>query len=45
MTSEVYQRPDTSYFREPPELQGQMDTGKSIQKLLPKQADMDILLK
>ena len=39
--SETYQRPDKSYFQEPPELQGLVSTGKLVQKLLPKQADVD----
>ena len=43
--SEMYQRTDKSYFQEPPELQSQVDTGKQVQKLLPKQADIDNILK
>ena len=34
--SEMYQRPDRSYFQEPPEFQGLVRTGKLVQKLLPK---------
>ena len=45
MISEVYQRPDKSYFQEPPELQSQLGTGKLVQTLLPKQADIDKILK
>ena len=29
--SEAYQRPDKSYFQEPPKLQIQLDTGKLVQ--------------
>ena len=43
--SETYQRPDKSYFQEPPELQGLASTGKLVQKILPKQADIDKTLK
>ena len=43
--SYVCQRPDKSYFQEPPELQSQVDTGKLVQKLVPKQADMDKVIK
>ena len=43
--SETYQRPDKSYFLEPPDLQGLVSTGKLVQKVLPKQADIDTLLK
>ena len=43
--SEIHQRPDKSYFQEPPELQGLVSTGKLVQKLLPKQADIDKILK
>ena len=41
----MYQRPDKSYFQEPPELQGLVSTGKLVQKFLPKQADIDKILK
>ena len=44
MISEIYQRPDKSYFQEPPELQSQVDMGKLVQKFLPKQADIDKIL-
>ena len=43
--SEIYQRPDKSYFQEPPELLGLVNTGKLVQKILPKQADIDKILK
>ena len=45
MTSEIYQRPDKSYFQEPPELQSQVDTGKLVQMFLLKQAVIDKMLK
>ena len=43
--SELYQRPDKSHFQEPCELQSQVDTGKLVQNFLPKQADLDKILK
>ena len=43
--SEIFQRSDKSYFREPPELQSQVDTGKPVQKFLQKQGDIDKILK
>ena len=36
MISETYQRPDKSYFQEPPELDGLINTGKLIWKFLLK---------
>ena len=39
--SETYQRPDKSYFQEPPEMQGLVSTGKSVQRFLPKQTYID----
>ena len=42
--SEMYERPDRSYFKEPSELKGLIDTTKSIQKFLPKQTDIDKIL-
>ena len=39
--SEMYQRPDKSYFQEPQELEGWINTGGHIQK----QADIDKMLK
>ena len=32
MISDTYQRPDKSYFQEPPELQGLVSRGKLVQK-------------
>ena len=43
--SEIYQRPDMSYFQEPPELQGLVRSGKLVQKFLSKQADIYKILK
>ena len=40
----MYQRPNRSYFWEPPELEGLMSTGKLVQMFLPKQADIDKIL-
>ena len=37
--------PDKSYFPEPPKLQNLVNTGKLVQKILPKQADIDKILK
>ena len=42
--SEIYERPDTSYIQEPPELKDLIDTTKLIQKFLPKQMDIDKIL-
>ena len=39
--SEMYQRPDRSYFQEPPEFKSLLGTGKLEQKFLPKQVDID----
>ena len=36
--SETYQRPNKSYFQEPPEFQGLVSIGKLGQKFQPKQA-------
>ena len=41
----MYQRPDRSYFQEPPELESLVSTGKLVQKFLPKQAEIDKILK
>ena len=41
----MYKRPDTSYFQEPQELESLINTGKLVQKFLPKQADIDKILK
>ena len=43
--SEMYQRPDRSYFQEPADLESLVSTGKLVQKVLPKQADIDNILK
>ena len=45
ITSEVYQRPDKSVFQEPQELNDLINTGDLIQKFLPKQTDIDKILK
>ena len=41
---EIYERPDTSYVKEPQELKNLIDTNKLIQKFLPKQTDIDKIL-
>ena len=43
--SAIYQRPDKSHFQEPPELQSLVNTGKLVQMFLPKQADINKILK
>ena len=43
--SEIYQRPDRNYFQEPKDLESLVDTSKIVQKFLPKQADIDKILK
>ena len=45
MISEIYQRPDKSCFQEPQELDSLINTGKLAQKFLPKQPDIDKILK
>ena len=35
--SETYQRPDKSYFQEPPELDSLINTGRLVQTFVPKQ--------
>ena len=42
--SEVYERPDKSYFQEPIELKDLIDTNNIIQQFLPKQTDIDQIL-
>ena len=42
--SEVYQRPDKSYFQELIELKDLIDTNNIIQQFLPKQTDIDKIL-
>ena len=39
------QRPDRSYFQEPPQLHSIIRTSKVVQKFLPKQVDIDKILK
>ena len=43
--SETYHRPDMSFFQEPHELESLVNTGNLVQKCLPKQADIDKILK
>ena len=43
--SEIYQRPHKSQLVDPPELTDLVDTEKIVQKYLPKQADIDKILK
>ena len=43
--SETYQRLNRSYFQEPPELESLISRGKLVQIFLPKQADIDKILK
>ena len=42
--SEMYERQDRSYFKEPSELKDLIDTTKLVQKFLPKQTDIDKIL-
>ena len=42
--SETYVRPDKSYVQEPYELNDLIDTTKLVQKILPKQTDIDKIL-
>ena len=42
--SEIYERPDKSYFQEPIELKDLIDTNNIIQRFLPKQTDIDKIL-
>ena len=39
------QRPDKTYFQEPHKLESLINTGNLVQKFLPKQADIDKILK
>ena len=41
----MYQRPDKNYFQEPKDLESLVDTSKIVQKFLPKQANIDKVLK
>ena len=43
--SEAYQIPDKSFIQELQELQSLVDTGNLVQKFLPKQANIDKILK
>ena len=43
--SKTYQRPDKSYCQEPKELENLVNTGRLVQKFLPKQADIDKIIK
>ena len=43
--SEFYKRPNKSYFQEPKHLESLVNTNRLVQKILPKQADIDELLK
>ena len=43
--SEAYQRPDKSFFQEPQKLNDLINIGNLIQNFLPKQADIDRILK
>ena len=42
--SEIYERPDKSYFQEPIKLTDRIDTRNIIQRFLPKQTDIDKIL-
>ena len=42
---EVYQRPDKSYFQEPKDLGSLINTHNLVQNFLPKQADINKILK
>ena len=42
---EAYQRPDKLFFCKPQELNSLVNTGRLVQKCLPKQADIDKILK
>ena len=43
--SKVYQRPDKSYFQESKELESLVNTSRLVQTFLPKQSDIDKILK
>ena len=42
--SEIYERPDTCYAQEPQELKDLINTTKVIQKISPKQTDIEKIL-
>ena len=41
----MYQKPDKPCFQEPQKLESLINTGRLVQKFLPKQADIDKILK
>ena len=43
--SETFQRLDKSFFQDPKELNDLINTGNLVQRILPKQADIDKILK
>ena len=43
--SKTFQRPDKSSFQDPKDLKDLIDMGNLIQKILPKQADIDTIFK
>ena len=43
--SKLYQRPDKPYFQEPKDLESLVNTSNPVQKFVPKQADIDKILK
>ena len=43
--SKAYQRPDKSYFQEPKELESLVNMSRLVQKFIPKQTDIDKILK
>ena len=45
ITFEIYQRTDRNYFQELKDLESLVDTSKIVHKFLPKQTDMDTILK
>ena len=42
---ETYQRPHKSFFQEPQELESFINIGRLVEKFIPKQADIDKILK
>ena len=45
MVSETFQRPDKTFFQDPKELNDLINMGNLVKKFLPKQADIDKILK
>ena len=45
MISEIYQDWIRSYYQEPQELESLINTGRLVQTFLPKEADIDKILK